>query len=541
MEGGGARARTTTHHGRDRRVAAARALNRTLIPTGYRGAAAPAAAGRRLAPQANHSRDPAVHRCGARGSSRLHMSPCAWPKHGLGQENRGRLEQGRRSRRRSRPAQSNSCGKTMAQAEHGNADSPQGRGIGRVDPKGGGGISSLQPPYHETNLCKGDGPLDCGCGWPPFFFFLFFVFSCLPRGGRGARAAPYLGPARRGARGVCTGWFLFPRGPRGGTANARGARAGRSGRAGPWGGGSSGRRPRRNSCRIAAGRSWPPAAGGHPPAGKPPRFDRWTACTAINAAASPARIAPPGAACGSSAVQAQADAGLWRGPREQEAARARNTAAASGLYATGRLAGRASILLGVHRRCDRDFRVDRARGDSRGARQLHVRGGGRVQPVGCNDRREVSARHVGRPVRKGRVRRGHAVQRPPGARRGRTLGGVRRDSAGGKHPRALGLARRDLAQAGPCSARAAGSASAAARMPRRNPGHGGDRHLRPLEQYPAGCCRFAAAAIFGKPRAAAAPRRGSPSERPARQAAPPGALGALPAVTPWRPPTRAPF
>ena len=183
---------------------------------------------------------------------------------------------------------------------------PQWRGIGRVDPKGGGGISNLQSPYHETNRRNGDGPLDCGCGWPPPFFF---VFSCRPRGGRDARAAAHLGTARRGARGVCTGGFLFPRGPRGGTANARGARAG------PWGGGSPGRRPRQDSCRIAAGRSWPAAAGGHPPAGKPPRLDRRTACAAINAAASPARIAPPGAACGSSAVQAQADAGLWRGPR----------------------------------------------------------------------------------------------------------------------------------------------------------------------------------------------------------------------------------
>ena len=102
-----------------------RALNTVQIPTGparSRGGAA-GAASRRLARQADHSRDSAVHRCGARGIGRLHVAPCAWPKHGLGQENRGRLEQGRRSRRRSRPAQSDSCGKTMARAEHGNADS----------------------------------------------------------------------------------------------------------------------------------------------------------------------------------------------------------------------------------------------------------------------------------------------------------------------------------------------------------------------------------------------------------------------------------
>lgn len=240
------------------------------------------------------------------------MAPCAWPRHGLGQENRGRLEQGRISRRRSRPAQSNSCGKTMARAEHGNTDSPQGCGIGRVDPKGGGGISNLQLPYHETNLCKGDGPLDHSCGWPPFFFFLFFLPAarrpgCTGRAvfGHGSTRRPWRIhglvplPSRAARRhGKC------PRRPRGTVRPS-----------GPMGRGSSGRRPRQDSCRIAAGRSWPPAAGGHPPAGKPPSLDRWTACTAINAAASPARIAPPGAACGSSVAHAKADTSLWRGPR----------------------------------------------------------------------------------------------------------------------------------------------------------------------------------------------------------------------------------
>ena len=203
----------------------------------------------------------------------------------------------------------------MAQAEHGNADSPQGRGIDRVDPKGGG-ISNLQPPYHETNLCKGDGQLDCSCGWPPFFFFFVFCLFFMPaarRPGCAGRAVFGHGSTRRP-------WRVHRLVPLPSQAARRHGKCPRRPRGpvrprGPMGRGSSGRRPRQDSCRIAAGRSWPPAAGGHPPAGKPSRFDRWTACTAINAAASPARIAPPGAACGNSAAHAKADTGLWRGPR----------------------------------------------------------------------------------------------------------------------------------------------------------------------------------------------------------------------------------
>ena len=185
---------------------------------------------------------------------------------------------------------------------------PQGREIGRVDPKGGG-TSNLQSPYHETNRRKGDGPLDCGCGWPPSFFF---VFSCRPHGGRDARAAAHLGTARRGASGACTGWFLFPRGPRGGTANVRGARAG------PWGGGSllaaGPARTLAASRRVALGRRR--RAGIRLPESRPGLIAGLHARRSMRPPVLRAlRPPPPGAACGSSAVQAQAYAGLWRGPR----------------------------------------------------------------------------------------------------------------------------------------------------------------------------------------------------------------------------------
>ena len=177
-----------------------------------------------------------MHRCGAHGSGRLMWPPARGPSMASNKKiegvwSKGEDPGGDPDRHRVIRAARQWPGQSTA------TQTPQGREIGRVDPKGGG-TSNLQSPYHETNRRKGDGPLDCGCGWPPSFFFLFFLAGRTAAGMRGPRriwARPAAAPVAR-------------------------ARAGFSSLAGRAAARQMSAAPAR--AHGAAGRSWPPAPPG---------------------------------------------------------------------------------------------------------------------------------------------------------------------------------------------------------------------------------------------------------------------------------------